>query len=788
MAIAVLNGRMDNRMPWVFKLNSFRNKLFWQFFMKYLLLILIPAILASTFTNFFVVRLIQEEAEKSSYIAMRNNARQTDEVFQFLQVNMINLLSSLNLKSTLKDVGINNLQIEQKETIYALMAQMNSIITKPLVSGAFLYFANADLVIDNNIYTNKSYYFKQQYTLDEPESAKLLSDFSGKRMMYFTEPYAANFNKYTFGNHVIQDSNISVLMSYPFNSDTPEVYLEVHFQKEKLERLIQTQESWTTRSAIVRTDGTVISQSDVANLDKDSLVEALTSNPEGSLSSYNKEQSISFVRSQFDPTWAYVSWIDLQTLLKPAQMLRMFSIGFVTFFLLVGAFVSFYLGRRLYTPILEIRNRLQSHQAHILPGGDEVPLDDNDFDVIKRFSKLIISENKELSQWVKGVLPVVQEDFITQILLGTYRDNLSIEFYSKEIAFSCQVKDTRTVLVIEYHYYDNILEQLSETSKSFLLVELKEKIWKQVSEAIWLSQTRADVLACVVHHDLPHFDILEVAEQIKQVLEPYSAYFKSTIGIGKTVEEIGDLHISYQYGTAMLKQKSLNAEVEIYSEDDIGEERAQLDSFLSAEEVNRITNLYRTRDYDRLLQSALHLLELGQRLQTVALQMKSLCSDVLNVWIRAVESERNDFSISLYAGLFESMNRCQTWSELQLCLEHIHSLLFQAPSALNRSDQFAEVVSYIHGHYQEDLSIEWFAGKMNMSVSHFSRMFKEVVGEKYMEYVTKYRLSMSKKLLYETDMKIEEIAERVGYLGSNAFIRMFRKYEGITPGKYRGIK
>jgi AraC-like DNA-binding protein len=74
-----------------------------------------------------------------------------------------------------------------------------------------------------------------------------------------------------------------------------------------------------------------------------------------------------------------------------------------------------------------------------------------------------------------------------------------------------------------------------------------------------------------------------------------------------------------------------------------------------------------------------------------------------------------------------------------------------------------------------------------MSISHFSRTFKEIVGEKYVEYITKYRLEVAKRLLLETDLKIDDIAEKVGYLGRNSFIRIFRKYEGITPGKYRAV-
>ncbi|MEK3724544.1 AraC family transcriptional regulator [Paenibacillus sp. FSL H8-0034] len=776
-------------MSLLFKLKSFNNKQFWKFFAKYFMLILIPAIVASTFMNLFVVSLIQNEAEQSSHIVMKNNAHQADEKFHSLQADMINLLSSSNLKSILKNAGKTPVSMEQTDMIYAMMAQLNSIISEPLVSGTFLYFVNSDLVIDNNIYTNKSFYFKNYYSLDESESSKLITQFKGKQMMHFTEPYPANLRSNMSSNNETSGSNVSVIMSYPFNSVKPEVYLEVHFQKDKLERLIQTQESWIFRTAIINADGTVISQSDTAELNKNSLNEAILTKSEGAFSPYNDKQAVSFVRSEYDSSWYYISWIDINTLMKPAETLRFLSIGFLLFFLLVGAFVSYYLSRRLYTPILEIRNRLQAHQSLSPPDAADDSPDGNDFDIIKRFSKLLITEHKEMSQWVKGALPIVQEDFITQILLGEYRDNLSIEYYSKEIAFPVVINATRTVLIIEYHYYDNVLEQLSETSKSFLLVELREKIWKQVSDKMWLSQTRSDLLACVVHHDLENaLDLLEISNQLKLVLEPYMSYFKSTIGIGKTVHEIGNLHDSYQYGFAMLKQKSLNAEVEICCEDDTWENRAQFDSFLSSEEVNRIVNLHKTQEYDRMLQSVLQMLELGERKQAGAMHMKSLCSDVLNTWIRAVETERNDFNISLYSGLFELLNRCQTWDELKRHFEHIHSLLFLSPSTVNRNDQFMEVVEYIKEHYQEELSIEWFAGKMNMSVSHFSRSFKEAVGEKYMEYITKYRLSMAKKLLNETDMKIEEIAESVGYLGSNAFIRMFRKYEGITPGKYRSVK
>ncbi|MNI94118.1 HTH-type transcriptional regulator YesS [compost metagenome] len=58
-------------------------------------------------------------------------------------------------------------------------------------------------------------------------------------------------------------------------------------------------------------------------------------------------------------------------------------------------------------------------------------------------------------------------------------------------------------------------------------------------------------------------------------------------------------------------------------------------------------------------------------------------------------------------------------------------------------------------------------------------------GTNFSDYLIQYRMTMAKKWLIETDLKISEIAERVGYKIPQNFIRIFRKAEAITPGQYR---
>ena len=56
-----------------------------------------------------------------------------------------------------------------------------------------------------------------------------------------------------------------------------------------------------------------------------------------------------------------------------------------------------------------------------------------------------------------------------------------------------------------------------------------------------------------------------------------------------------------------------------------------------------------------------------------------------------------------------------------------------------------------------------------------------------LDYIHKKRIDFSKKLLLE-NMILEKIAPKVGYIDADLYIKKFKKYEGITPGKYRSLK
>ncbi len=101
------------------------------------------------------------------------------------------------------------------------------------------------------------------------------------------------------------------------------------------------------------------------------------------------------------------------------------------------------------------------------------------------------------------------------------------------------------------------------------------------------------------------------------------------------------------------------------------------------------------------------------------------------------------------------------------------------------SPSIAAAVEYIHAHYQENISMTDVARQIYRSPEYFSRQFKEEVGDNFNSYLTLYRLERAQELLDKTDLRIAEIAERVGYVTPGYFSRIYKKYKGISPEQAR---
>lgn len=106
-------------------------------------------------------------------------------------------------------------------------------------------------------------------------------------------------------------------------------------------------------------------------------------------------------------------------------------------------------------------------------------------------------------------------------------------------------------------------------------------------------------------------------------------------------------------------------------------------------------------------------------------------------------------------------------------------------SKISKSDIIKYICSRIEIGYNTDIRLSALAKEANYSFAHLSRKFKEVTGMTFVEYLQKTRIKEGCRMLVTTDKKVIEIAEICGYTDVNTFCKLFKKYVGTTPRKFR---
>lgn len=104
---------------------------------------------------------------------------------------------------------------------------------------------------------------------------------------------------------------------------------------------------------------------------------------------------------------------------------------------------------------------------------------------------------------------------------------------------------------------------------------------------------------------------------------------------------------------------------------------------------------------------------------------------------------------------------------------------------MSQSNSIFDSLGIIEKKIQEKLTVARIAESIHFSKYHYQRLFRELVGDSVMRYVTRRRLFLAAKELAETDSSVLEIALKYGYDSHEGFTRSFRAHIGATPTEYR---
>src|SRR5258706_11725866 len=102
-----------------------------------------------------------------------------------------------------------------------------------------------------------------------------------------------------------------------------------------------------------------------------------------------------------------------------------------------------------------------------------------------------------------------------------------------------------------------------------------------------------------------------------------------------------------------------------------------------------------------------------------------------------------------------------------------------------RSSHPARALACLHESPGRSWALERLAREAGLSRATFARNFSASVGEPAHSYLTRWRMGVAAQLLEGTDLRLNEIAARVGYRSEFSFSRAFKLARGVPPSHYR---
>lgn len=164
------------------------------------------------------------------------------------------------------------------------------------------------------------------------------------------------------------------------------------------------------------------------------------------------------------------------------------------------------------------------------------------------------------------------------------------------------------------------------------------------------------------------------------------------------------------------------------------------------------------------------------------------------IWIGFTKSEdiKIDFNDVMYLPyahrVFEDMKRCsnlQTGRTEFLCgkIWQLISLVYEQHS--NTIDYIDNAVNMINAEYMSDITVQSIADRIGLERTYFTELFKKKIGMSPKQYLLKIRMEQASIFIKDYGYSVSVTALSVGYGDVYTFSKMFKRYFGVSPSKYR---
>ena len=321
-----------------------------------------------------------------------------------------------------------------------------------------------------------------------------------------------------------------------------------------------------------------------------------------------------------------------------------------------------------------------------------------------------------------------------------------------------------------YKFFDRFLEKNNISFRSFYFIKLK-RIYIIDAKSVKNYTSVVKSIQKLLSDSFDNHDYMSVNIFV-------SGIYNERDGIEKAVNEL-------VYLSETIPVKIINKVVLL--EKDVADDYFHF----PGEFGNMLRNTMMSGDKQQTLSLGADLLNKNIESGAGARNFKSIILKINNIILETIFERYNE----LYDNSLKIINKINNLLEeigapyiIQLYDELLAKISFEPEDDDSEKSRLQQrFVDYIKENYNKDIYLETMAEYFNLSTKYISSKFKDITGEKFTDYLKKYRINIACTMLKNTNKKINEISESVGYNNVNVFIRHFKSVEGITPKSFRDL-
>ncbi len=255
------------------------------------------------------------------------------------------------------------------------------------------------------------------------------------------------------------------------------------------------------------------------------------------------------------------------------------------------------------------------------------------------------------------------------------------------------------------------------------------------------------------------------------------------ITIGHNVTNWEDLHFSYESACLLLDYRFLYGDSDVVTLR-LLEESGKNERNLSVEQLMQLIELGDVEGLKLLIDDLpLRFRKLLQKEAEIKIRMVRVVTQIQNLILRRYNGKDAEFpDIDL---LTEQINNADTLGKLQ---EYLYTYCLGISNVIGASSSdtiIKRMNAYMENNYDKDLKLEAIAKMFNYNSAYLGKIFKREMGESFNNVLDHIRIENAKRLLNDTDLKVYQVSERVGFSNIDYFYAKFKRYVGVSPKEFK---